>query len=114
LLIGVKGETFPLSPVTLECSAADTLTPNAFGLDCLPGELGGGLVGDGGPVILLAVDVIEGDGILEEERLQLDLHEEAPLVVVRPREHRPPAPDLAVDLHGRQTPTPLATPWRRW
>jgi len=124
LLVGAKGETFPLVAETLERGTAHSVAPNTPGLHCLPGELGGGLVGNGGAdlcrnggaeclqsaAILLVVDVIAGDGVLEEARLELHLHEETPLVVVGAREHRPSGPDLTVDLHDRRTP---ATPWWR-
>ena len=115
MLVGAKGETFPQSSEVLEHSTTDAVTPNSSGLDRLPSKLGSGLVGDGGadlwrddgaeclqsPAILLVVDVIEGDGVPEEMRLELHLHEETPLVVVGAREHGPSGPDLMVNLHGR-------------
>jgi hypothetical protein len=86
LLVGAKGETFPLPAEALERGATNAIAPNAPGFDRLPGELGGGLVGEGGadlqrnggaeglqcPPILLVVDVVELDGVLEEACLQLD------------------------------------------
>ena len=124
LLVGAKGETFPLAMEALERGTSHAVAPNMPGLDRLLGELGGGLGGDGGAdlrrdggaeglqraAVLLIVGAVVLDGDPEEARLELHLHEEAPLVVIGAREHRPSGPDLTVDLHDWSTP---ATPWWR-
>ena len=83
LLVGAKGETFPLAPETLERGPTNAIAPNKPGLNRLPSELGGRLVGDGGAdlwrnggadglqrsAILLVVDVVELDGVPEEASL---------------------------------------------
>ena len=83
LLVGAKGETFPLAPETLERGATNVIAPNKPGLNRLPSELGGRLVGDGSadlqrnsgadglqrPAILLIVNIVELDGVPKEARL---------------------------------------------
>jgi len=128
LLTGLKGEAFPLAAEPLQRGVTDALTTETPGGDRLPGELGRRLVGEGGaeicrhrsaqslqgPAIILVDDVAVGDGLPEPARLELHLHEKAPLVVVGAGEHGPPAADVAVDLHHRRPTTSSVAPiWGR-
>ena len=99
----LKGEGFPLPTKPLQPRPSHAITSDARRNDRLPRQLRRGLVdegraklgGDGGaqglqcPAIVVVVDAADVNRLPLPPSLQLDLHQQAPLVVVRRGEHRP-------------------------